>query len=104
MKIAVVTGASSGIGWEFVKQLDQSEQLDQIWVIARRRERLEELAREVRTPLRPIALDLTEAESFYIYKQMLEKEKPERCSGFFASIIDEPKQIARQSPRGERLG
>ncbi len=35
---------------------------------------------------------------------MLEKEKPERCSGFFASIIDEPKQIARQSPRGERLG
>lgn len=79
MKIAVVTGASSGIGWEFVKQLDQSEQLDQIWVIARRRERLEELAREVRTPLRPIALDLTEAESFYIYKQMLEKEKPQVC-------------------------
>lgn len=79
MKIAVVTGASSGIGWEFVKQLDQSEQLDQIWVIARRRERLEELAREVRTPLRPIALDLTEAESFYIYKQMLEKEKPRVC-------------------------
>ena len=42
MKIGIITGASSGMGKEFVK-LTMSEQLnlDEIWVIARRKERLE---------------------------------------------------------------
>ena len=44
MKIAVVTGASSGIGREFVRQIgDFYQNLDEIWVIARRKERLERL-------------------------------------------------------------
>ena len=34
MKIAVVTGASSGMGKDFVLQLDRDEQFDEIWVIA----------------------------------------------------------------------
>ena len=42
MRIGVVTGASSGIGREFVYAVDK-EGLDEIWVIARRQERLEEL-------------------------------------------------------------
>ncbi len=41
MKIAVVTGASSGIGREFVYAVDK-EEIDEIWVIARRKERLED--------------------------------------------------------------
>ena len=41
MKIAIVTGASSGMGREFVKQISRLYTgLDEIWVIARRRERL----------------------------------------------------------------
>lgn len=53
MKIAVVTGASSGIGREFVRQLGYFyRSLDEIWVIARRRERLEELREKSRVPLR----------------------------------------------------
>lgn len=53
MKIAVVTGASSGIGREFVRQLGYFyRSLDEIWVIARRRERLEELRENSRVPLR----------------------------------------------------
>ena len=44
MKIAVITGASSGMGREFAKGIDAEERLDEIWLIARRRERLEELA------------------------------------------------------------
>lgn len=44
MKIGIVTGASSGLGKEFVKQMEHLyKELDEIWVIARRRERLEEL-------------------------------------------------------------
>ncbi len=53
MKIAVVTGASSGIGREFVYQLGYFyRSLDEIWVIARRKERLEELRGKTRVPVR----------------------------------------------------
>ena len=51
MKIAVITGASSGMGREFVLQLSRREQFDEIWVIARRKERLEALKPLVHTPL-----------------------------------------------------
>ena len=60
MDIAIVTGASSGLGGRFVELLDGQERLDEIWVIARRRERLEALGARVRTPLRVLPLDLTD--------------------------------------------
>ena len=41
MNIAIITGASSGMGREFVLQLSQYVQVDEIWAIARRREALE---------------------------------------------------------------
>ena len=44
MEIAVITGASSGMGRDFVTAIDKEFPLDEIWVIARRKERLEELA------------------------------------------------------------
>lgn len=48
MKIAIVTGASSGMGREFAKQITHFyKNLDEIWVIARRKERLEELEKNI---------------------------------------------------------
>lgn len=45
MKIAIITGASSGLGKEFALSLDKSRnEIEEIWLIARRRDRLEELA------------------------------------------------------------
>ena len=42
MNIGIITGASSGMGKEFVKLAMQNHlDLDEIWVIARRKERLE---------------------------------------------------------------
>ena len=41
MKIALITGASSGMGREFVYAIDRDFELDEIWVVARRKERLE---------------------------------------------------------------
>ena len=77
MKIAVVTGASSGIGREFVYAVDKKYSFDEIWVIARRAERLEELKEKCRNPIRPVALDLAADADLKVYAELLEKEKPE---------------------------
>ena len=76
MKIAVVTGASSGMGRDFVRQLDAADTYDEIWVIARRRDRLESLTADVRAPLRILALDLTKQESMEEYKAALAECNP----------------------------
>lgn len=77
MRVAVITGASAGIGREFVYAIDRQENLDEIWVIARRVDRLEELKDKCRTPVRPIVLDLSELRALDDYKAILESERPE---------------------------
>ncbi len=77
MKIAVITGASSGMGREFVYAIDKAYDLDEIWVIARREDRLAELKKECKTKVRPLELDLMNKECIYQYKNLLEDEKPE---------------------------
>ena len=77
MKIAIVTGASSGMGREFVTQLSAWVQTDEIWVIARRAEALEELKQESAVPIRPLSLDLLKEESFQVLEAMLAEEKPD---------------------------
>ena len=76
MNIAVVTGASSGMGREFVRQLSQYITPDEIWVIARREDALLSLRQEVSIPLRVLPLDLCKEESFQQYAAVLEQEKP----------------------------
>ncbi|MDD6090013.1 MAG: SDR family NAD(P)-dependent oxidoreductase [Clostridiales bacterium] len=77
MRIAVITGASAGIGREFVYAVDRQDSFDEIWVIARRKERLEELRGACKNPIRPISLDLSSIENVDEYKALLEKEQPE---------------------------
>ena len=95
MKIAVITGASSGMGREFVYALDRDEEFDELWVIARREQRLLELKEKCRAKIRPIVLDLQTRESFSLYRQLLEQEKPEiavlvNAAGFglFGAFMD----------------
>ncbi len=77
MKIAIVTGASSGMGREFVRQLGSYVAVDEIWVIARREQALAALQKELSTPVRPIALDLCKEESFARFQTLLAEEKPD---------------------------
>ena len=95
MKIAVVTGASSGMGRELAVQLSKKEQFDEIWVIARREDRLRSLEAEVDCPVKPIPLDLCNESAIEKYKSLLEAKKPDvavlaNCSGFgkFGSYAD----------------
>ena len=77
MKIAIVTGASSGMGREFVRQLHNYIKSDEIWAIARRQSALEELAAETDIPVRPIVLDLGKEASFETFRALLAEEMPE---------------------------
>lgn len=77
MKIAIVTGASSGMGREFVNQIEKFyHSLDEIWVIARRRERLEELEEQSPVPLRIFEGDLLKKEIYLQLREALEEEVP----------------------------
>ena len=77
MNIAVVTGASSGMGREFVYAIDKSFSLDEIWVIARRRDRLESLAAECTTPIRILTMDLCDRSCFETYRSLLCEFRPQ---------------------------
>ena len=77
MNIAVITGASSGMGREFVRQLHTYLRPDEIWAIARRETALEQLKAETDIPVRPVVLDLGKEESFRELSALLEAEKPQ---------------------------
>ncbi len=71
--IAVITGASSGMGREFVRQLDG--QFDELWGIALEKDLLEKVKEEIKTPFKPLAFDLTKEESFDKYVSLLKSEE-----------------------------
>lgn len=86
-KVAVITGASSGMGREFALQLANQPDVAQLWVIARREERLRALAEELSLPVRVLPLDLTRREDLEAYRALLKTEHPEiswlvNASGF----------------------
>ena len=77
MKIAMITGASSGFGREFVRQIDSLyKELDEIWVVARRVERLHELQSRTMKNLRVIGGELVEEEIYHEISEALSDENP----------------------------
>ena len=72
--IAVVTGASSGMGKQFALTLKEHGNYDEVWLIARGRKSLEETAQELGIPAKAVPLDLTGDESFEEYARLLKEE------------------------------
>ncbi len=80
MKIAVITGASSGMGEEFAKQIDQKcIGLDEIWLIARRKDRMEALADTLTTAVKIIEMDLTQKYDYAKLEHLLQTVSPQVC-------------------------
>lgn len=78
MKTAIVTGASSGMGQEMVRQLaDRFAGLEEIWVVARRKERLDDFDGQVPVHIRKFALDLTKDEEFGQFTEALKRMQPD---------------------------
>ena len=70
--IAIVTGASSGIGKEFFLSLLDKE-FDEIWVVARNEEKLKDLQKYTHIPLRVFPLDLSKSETTTIIEEALKE-------------------------------
>lgn len=75
-RIAIVTGASSGLGKEFVRLLVKEEQLEEVWAIARNAENLERLKRELGEKVRTFPMDLSEPEVLKKFSSVLEQTAP----------------------------
>ena len=73
MNIAVITGASSGIGKEYVRAVyEMYPELDEIWIIARRQKLLEEIAESTAKKVVAFPLDITDEASIAQYKEKLQ--------------------------------
>lgn len=78
MKIGIITGASAGLGLEFLKSAaEYFPEIEEYWLIARRRDKLEEAAKLTDRPCRILSLDLTDGDSYEALEDELKKENPE---------------------------
>lgn len=78
-RIAVITGASSGLGEEFTRQVCANYDYDEIWIIARREDKLRTLADNLNatmnfTTVHPVVLDVAGKEGVERFKKLLETE------------------------------
>lgn len=97
MKTAVITGASSGLGTEFLKVLSEEKGIEEYWIVARRADRLEKL-RDIYKDKNIICLpaDITSESGLDRYRVLLAERKPDiiylinnagcgRIGGFYGS-------------------
>ncbi len=98
MVTAVITGASSGLGKEYINAIiAQYPSVDAFWLVARRKEALREIAEEhPDKTIAAISLDLSREESLDLFEQILKENNPEikvlinnagygKCGDFFSS-------------------
>ena len=103
-RIAIVTGASSGMGRRFAETAAENVAFDELWVIARREERLVELQKQLQgQTVIPIAMDLSVRENIALLGEKLQKENAEvvllvNAAGFgkFQAVLDVPQDVADQ--------
>lgn len=75
-RVALITGASSGIGREFARQLDRQQVADELWLIARKEEALTAVGAELDTPSRSVVADLTSPDDIAKIRALLAEEQP----------------------------
>ena len=76
--IAIVTGASAGLGAQFARQIvEQFPEIDTLWLIARRVGKLEDLAQTIGgKQVICLGLDLCDAKSFKYFADYLAEKRP----------------------------
>ncbi len=78
MKTAVITGASSGLGVEFAKACEKLRpDIEEIWLIARREDKLLKAAQQIKVKTKVIRADITNTDDVNNLKNILSEEKPD---------------------------
>lgn len=110
MRVAIVTGASSGMGREFVLQIGALyKNLDEIWVIARRKGNLERVAEQSRLPLRIFDGDLLKKPVYKAFCEALCEDTPDirmlvNAAGFGRSGSVEEINMQRRRIQTDMVG
>ncbi len=78
MSIAVITGASSGLGVSYVDAVIKLfPEINELWIIARRKEKLIEVSKKYpNKKFEIISMDLSKLEDYQELKDKLERDKP----------------------------
>ena len=77
MKVAIITGASSGIGWEAALEIDRRfRSLDELWIVGRNEEKLRILSRHLHHANRIIIMDVTDPQDMDAFEEVLTKLRP----------------------------
>ena len=79
MKIAVITGASAGLGLQFVSQLEENfPEINEVWLIARSKDKLAEAAKLLKkASARILPLDLSKEDDLDKFENILSIENAE---------------------------
>ena len=101
-KIAIVTGASSGMGRIFARTAAANVPFDELWIVARRLERLEEVAASLSAlRVQCLPLDLSDADAPARIEKKIVDEGAEvvllvNAAGFgkFQAVRDVPQEVA----------
>ncbi len=75
--IAIVTGASSGIGREFVKLLLKAKEVDEIWAVARDKEKLNRLKNRFGVRVKIYSVDLSNLDQIKKFGAVVKQKKPD---------------------------
>lgn len=79
-RVAIITGASSGLGRGYALALDKDPEkydVSEVWLIARREDRLQALAEQLTLPTKVIPMDVTKKEDVEAFTGMLIRENRE---------------------------
>lgn len=92
-KIAVITGASSGMGYDFALMLNDFFKVDELWLLARRKNKLADLKAEIEKrknapAVRPVPMDIAGKTGVSRFSSMLETEKREHGDFSVAVLVN----------------
>lgn len=77
MGIALITGATSGMGKDFVYALADRADISEFWLVGRRTDRLNALQQEIGKPCRLFSADLSVPEGVQAIDEALKSDAPE---------------------------
>ena len=76
-RVAIITGASSGLGREFARQIDLLQQVDELWLVARNHDALQEVADQLSSPAVPVVANLGSKADIAAIRQRLADFNPD---------------------------